>query len=127
MRKKFSELREKLYREHPELLEGREERIQALIDHSKRHQRTLAEVRKARALTQVEVARAMQLDQPQVSKLEKRTDAYLSTLENYVQALGGELKLLAVFEGETFELTLSDLAGDTEAAPEREPELALAG
>lgn len=82
-----------------------------------RYQHTLAQLRRAREKTQVAVATEMGVTQSEVSRLEKRTDTYLSTLENYVQALGGELRLLARFEGAEFELKLSDLAGDTAATP----------
>jgi len=34
-----------------------------------------------------------------VSELERRTDVYLSTLREYVEAIGGELEVNAVFEG----------------------------
>lgn len=57
----------------------------------------LAELRQARSKTQVEVARNMDLQQAAVSKLERREDMYLSTLRQYVEALGGQLKLVASF------------------------------
>jgi transcriptional regulator with XRE-family HTH domain len=65
----------------------------------------LAEVRRTRNLTQVQVAQAMQTDQASVSKLEHREDLYLSTLRGYVQALGGELKLVASFPDAEIQLT----------------------
>ena len=33
----------------------------------------------------------------EVSKIEQRTDCYVSTLRNYIQAMGGELDILAKF------------------------------
>lgn len=57
----------------------------------------LTELRQARSKTQVEVAQAMDTQQAAVSKLERREDMYLSTLREYVEALGGELKLVASF------------------------------
>jgi transcriptional regulator with XRE-family HTH domain len=57
----------------------------------------LQELRRARHVTQVEVARAMNVEQAAVSKLERREDMYVSTLREYVKALGGELKLVASF------------------------------
>jgi transcriptional regulator with XRE-family HTH domain len=107
-----------LFAKRPELEAGWPERIQALEEETERYQHTLAQIRKARRRTQLQVAQALGVKQPQVSQLEKQTDLYLSTLENYVHALGGELKLIAVFQGEEFELTLADLAGETETAPE---------
>ena len=57
----------------------------------------LQALRKSRQVTQVDLAKAMQVDQAAVSKLEHRDDMYVSTLRSYVQALGGELKLVASF------------------------------
>ena len=57
----------------------------------------LAEIRAQRGLTQVDVARVMQTSQASVSKLERREDLYLSTLRGFVEALGGQLELAAVF------------------------------
>ena len=45
----------------------------------------------------LEVAKAMNVEQAAVSKLERREDMYVSTLREYVKALGGELKLVASF------------------------------
>lgn len=39
----------------------------------------------------------MQVEQAAISKLERRDDMYLSTLQSYIKALGGELKLVASF------------------------------
>lgn len=116
-----------LFAKHPELEATWAARIQAMQEETERYQRTLSELRKARRKTQVALAAEMGVNQSEVSRIEQRADTYLSTLERYVAALGGELRLVAVFEGEEFELKLADLAGETETAPEREQELALAG
>ncbi|MBB6146506.1 DNA-binding XRE family transcriptional regulator [Silvibacterium bohemicum] len=57
----------------------------------------LGKLRKARSLTQTTMAERLQVDQGSVSKLESRTDMYLSTLREYVEALGGTLELRADF------------------------------
>lgn len=57
----------------------------------------LQELRKARHVTQVELAGAMQIEQAAVSKIERREDMYVSTLREYIAALGGELQLVAAF------------------------------
>ena len=57
----------------------------------------LQELRQARRLTQQEMALALEMSQASVSKLERRTDMYLSTLRRYVQAMGGELEIIARF------------------------------
>ena len=58
---------------------------------------TLCELRKARKLTQVRVAKALGVTQDSVSRLEKRSDLLLSTLRKTVQAMGGNLSLVAEF------------------------------
>jgi transcriptional regulator with XRE-family HTH domain len=60
----------------------------------------LNELRSARGMTQVELAGRLGVSQGSVSELERRDDVYLSTLREYVQALGGELEIAAVFDGE---------------------------
>ena len=57
---------------------------------------SLREVRELSGKTQVEVAEALQRTQSQLSKLERRDDALLSSLRDYIHALGGELELVAV-------------------------------
>jgi transcriptional regulator with XRE-family HTH domain len=58
---------------------------------------SLRDLRKARARTQVAVAKELGINQESVSRLEKRSDLMLSTLRNYIEAMGGELHLLAEF------------------------------
>lgn len=58
---------------------------------------TLQELRKAHQLTQEEIAQVLGIRQDSVSKLEKRTDLLLSTLRNYIQAMGGNLELRVEF------------------------------
>lgn len=57
----------------------------------------LEELRKAREMTQTKLAETLGVAQSEVSKIEHRTDLYISTLAEYVQALGGELEIRAVF------------------------------
>ena len=57
----------------------------------------LNELRRARALTQESVAERLGSKQGSVSKLERRADMYLSTLRRYIEAMGGELEIVARF------------------------------
>ena len=57
----------------------------------------LHELRAARHLTQQQLAKTLDMTQAAVSQLEQRTDIYLSTLENFVEAMGGRLEMYAVF------------------------------
>ena len=57
----------------------------------------LHELRAARNLTQQQIAQTLDMTQAAVSQLEQRTDVYLSTLGNFVEAMGGRLEMYAVF------------------------------
>jgi transcriptional regulator with XRE-family HTH domain len=57
----------------------------------------LHELRSARDLTQGNLAEQLNLAQPAISKLERRADMYVSTLRKYIEAMGGELKIIAHF------------------------------
>ena len=54
----------------------------------------LAELRRAAGKAQVDIAAALNIKQPSVSRIEKQADMYLSTLRNYVEAIGGRLDLI---------------------------------
>jgi len=56
---------------------------------------TLRELRKALFHTQVEVAAKLNIKQASVVKIEQRSDLLLSTLRRYIQALGGDLEIVA--------------------------------
>lgn len=58
---------------------------------------TLCELRKALEFTQDELSKKLHINQEAVSRLEKRSDLLLSTLKNYIKAMGGELRLTAKF------------------------------
>ena len=62
----------------------------------------LTEIRKRSGLTQAEVAEAMGVTQQRVSAIENGSIAELSTLADYIRALGGELKVIADF-GDTWQ------------------------
>jgi DNA-binding XRE family transcriptional regulator len=72
---------------------------------------TMRELRKANKKTQAQMAKALGVKQEQISRIEKRTDMYISTLRRSVEALGGELALVARFpDSAPVEITgLSDL------------------
>ena len=72
-----------------------EDRAAELID----QELTLRELRKALDLTQTALAEQLKVGQDTVSRLERRTDMLLSTLDEYVQALGGKLELNIEFPG----------------------------
>lgn len=74
------------------------------------HEMHLQELREARQMTQEEVAKHLQVKQSSVSKLERQADMYISTLRNYLSAIGGELEIKAKFpDGEVSIAQFEDL------------------
>src|SRR5207249_3226085 len=57
----------------------------------------LHELRRAMDLSQATLAQLLGANQPQISKIEHSTDLYLSTLRRYIEAIGGQLQILASF------------------------------
>jgi DNA-binding XRE family transcriptional regulator len=79
-------------------------------------QMPLHELRKARDLSQVKLAEVLRVNQAAISKIEHRTDMYISTLREYIRAMGGDLQIVAKFpEGEVNITNFSD-AVDRDAA-----------
>ena len=72
---------------------------------------TLRELRRARKLTQVKVAKKLGVTQDSLSRLEKRSDLLLSTLRKTVEAMGGNLSLVAEFPDRA-PVVLSGIAED---------------
>ena len=89
MTNKWSDVRRK---HAPEV----EERIRAKVK-AKAEGMTLHQLREARQLTQVNLAQVLKINQGAVSTMEKRTDMYVSTLRNFIKAMGGELRITAEF------------------------------
>lgn len=58
---------------------------------------TLKDLRRAVERTQEELAASLGVGQDTVSRIERRSDILLSTLRRYVEAMGGELNLVARF------------------------------
>jgi DNA-binding transcriptional regulator YiaG len=70
----------------------------------------LAALRQAAQLTQVELARRMGVTQAAVSRVEQPHDLLLSTLNAYLQAVGGQVSVIVRFaDGHETELDLSQL------------------
>ena len=74
---------------------------------------TLRELRRARKLTQVKVAKKLGITQDSVSRLEKRSDLLLSTLRKSVEAMGGNLSLVAEFPDREPVILSGIVEGDT--------------
>lgn len=81
---------------------------------------TLGDLRRRRGVSQAQVASAMQTTQSSVSRTERQPDILLSTLQHYVQGLGGKLRLYVDLEDERVELQVAATRRDVEALVERE-------
>jgi DNA-binding XRE family transcriptional regulator len=57
----------------------------------------LQELRRALDLTQQQVAASLGINPVAVSKMEGQTDMYVSTLRRFVEAMGGEPRIVARF------------------------------
>jgi transcriptional regulator with XRE-family HTH domain len=60
-------------------------------------EKSLQDLRKAMNKTQIAMARKLKVGQDSISRLEHRADMLLSTLGEYVEALGGQLHLVVEF------------------------------
>ncbi len=89
MAKKFSELRARM---SPQSRARAEIKAQTMLA-----EMPLNELRQARGLSQKMLAEVLHVQQPSIAKLEKRTDMYLSTLRSHIEAMGGELDVIARF------------------------------
>jgi DNA-binding XRE family transcriptional regulator len=88
-RRSFAELRARLSPEARAKAEAEAQLLGAEMD--------LAEVRRALKLSQEEIGQTLQIQQGSVAKIEKRADMYVSTLRRFIEAMGGELEIVARF------------------------------
>ncbi len=57
----------------------------------------LGDLRKAREMSQLQMGEILGVHQSEISRIEHRKDICISTLIEYVEALGGRLEMRAVF------------------------------
>lgn len=82
----------------------------------------LRELREAEELTQEDVARKLGGKQVYISRLEKRADMKLSTLRQYVGAIGGKLELVVSFpKGRRVRLSEIGSASTPDTPPRKRP------
>ena len=85
--KNFKELQEKMPREVHLRSEALAEKMISEMG--------LAELRAAMDMTQESLANALHVKQASISKMERRSDMYISTLSKIIEAMGGELQIVA--------------------------------
>jgi transcriptional regulator with XRE-family HTH domain len=93
MAKKFKELTKDFSPERRDRIEAQKAKL--------REEMNLAELRQALSLTQNTLAEALGVGQAEISKIENRADVFVSTLRNFLTAMGGELEIRAVFPDHT--------------------------
>lgn len=89
MAKKFADLRAQMT---PQSQSRAEAKAQAMLAEMPLH-----ELRQARGLSQKMLAEVLHVQQPSIAKMEKRTDMYISTLRSHIEAMGGQLEVVARF------------------------------
>jgi DNA-binding XRE family transcriptional regulator len=80
------------------------ERVDA-IKRAMRLEIALSELREMRGMSQAAVAEKLATSRPNISRIENEVDVRLSTLERYIEALGGQLEIHAVFDDEDVKLS----------------------
>src|SRR5438874_3211852 len=89
MAKAFSILRDKMTPENQKRVKDKTEQLLKEMP--------MNELRLARQMSQERLAEALGKKQASISKLEHRTDMYISTIRSYIEAMGGQLKIVAHF------------------------------
>lgn len=89
MARKFAELRAKMSSDSRARVEAMTRQLLKEMP--------LNELRRAHELAQTTIGELLGMSQPEVSKLEQRSDALISTVRRYVEAMGGELEIVARF------------------------------
>ena len=105
MAKKFAELRAKMAPEAQARVEAKAQELLAEMP--------LNELRQARGLSQKVLAEVLHVQQPSIAKMEKRTDMYISTLRSHIEAMGGQLDVIARFPDGSVKISnFSDIESD---------------
>lgn len=97
MARKFRELEDRM---PPESLARAKARAKEMMA-----EMLLGEIRKSVGLTQEQLAESLGIKQPTLSRLESQDDMQISTLRRLVEALGGELEIVARLPGGEIRLT----------------------
>ena len=89
MSKPFNALRKKM---SPPVQKAAAEKTRQMLK-----EMPLQELRQAHQMSQERIAELLDTKQANVPRIERRTDMYISTLRSYIQAMGGELDIVAKF------------------------------
>lgn len=109
--RKVRAMAKKFYELHSNMKPESQLRSQAMAEQLLREM-PLHQLRQARVLSQKLLSEVLNEQQQSIVKLEKRADMYLSTLRTHIQAMGGELDIVARFPLGSIRIhSLSDLEG----------------
>ena len=97
MANKFSELRSQMSLQAQARSETKAQKMLAEMP--------LNELRQARGLSQKMLAELLHVQQPAIAKIERRTDMYLSTIRSHIEAMGGQLEVVARFPDGSVKIT----------------------
>jgi ParB-like chromosome segregation protein Spo0J len=98
----------------------RKARIAARASQLVAEELALRDIRKARQMTQEQIAERLGGKQVYISRMEKRADVKVSTLRDYIRALGGDLQLLVTFpDGEAMSIKELGTAADDDKTSRR--------
>ena len=111
MAKKFDGLLAKMPKESQERARSR---AQALLA-----EMPLQELRQAYQMSQESLAKILGGKQAAISKLEHRTDMYISTLRDYIEAMGGELEIVARFPDGAIKISQFHDIGAPKSGPKK--------
>ena len=81
----------------------RRARVQVKVD-EEIQEINMRRLREELGATQVEAAEKASMTQPELSRLERGSDFRLSTIRKYVNAMGGDLEIVAVVKGKRIPL-----------------------
>ena len=109
MAKKFAALRAQMA---PEGQARAQAKAQAMLA-----EMPLNELRQARGLSQKMLAEVLHVQQPSIAKIERRTDMYLSSLRSHIEAMGGQLEVIARFPDGAVKISNFSELDSSPAAP----------
>ncbi len=97
---------------------ARRKNVEARAEQLIAEEMTRRQLRRALDKTQVQVAARLGITQDSVSRLEQRADVMISTLRDYIEAMGGSLSIIAEFPHHP-PVKLAGLGGSEGSAPMR--------
>lgn len=96
MAKSFKNLRDKMSLESKKLADERAGDLREEI--------RLTELRNALGINQEELGELLNKKQAAISRLERRSDMHVSTLREFIKALGGKLEIIATFPDASYHI-----------------------